>query len=31
LSVTRELIGIDCLLPAITIRIMGGFVEVRLC
>ena len=31
LPVTHELIGVDCLLPATTIRIMGGFVEVRLC
>jgi len=31
LSVTREFIEVDCLLSAITIRIMGGFVEVRLC
>ena len=31
LPVTRELKGVDCLLPTITIRIMGGFVEVCLC
>ena len=36
LPVTRELIGVDCLLLAITIRIMDGFgyklhIEIHLC